>query len=113
MNDEEMKTRFTDTMSEITNQVRMNTESIDTSNILKLIKLILDIHEGGNRVFIYGAGRSGFVGRCFAQRLMHLGVNSCFVSDAVTHQYYESDLLIMTNQHLTSPLYTLIQSLVV
>ena len=46
-------------------------------------------------VFVYGAGRSGFVGRCFAQRLMHLGIKSCFVSDAVTYQYTENDLLTL------------------
>ena len=46
-------------------------------------------------IFIYGAGRSGFIGRCFAQRLMHLGIKSCFISDAVTHRYTERDLLIL------------------
>ncbi|MHA1454994.1 MAG: SIS domain-containing protein [Promethearchaeota archaeon] len=46
-------------------------------------------------IFIYGAGRSGFIGRCFAQRLMHLGIKSCFISDAITHRYTERDLLII------------------
>ena len=60
-----------------------------------MIDLILEIHNSGARIFIYGAGRSGFVGRCFAQRLMHLGIKSCFVSDAITHQYSNKDLVIL------------------
>lgn len=95
MNEREIKERFLKTMDEIANQVKKNAEIIDTDDINKLISLILKISAEGNRVFIYGAGRSGFVGRCFAQRLMHLGINSCFVSDAVTHQYTLKDLVII------------------
>jgi 6-phospho-3-hexuloisomerase len=60
-----------------------------------LIDLVIKIKDSDNMVFMYGAGRSGFIGRCFAQRLMHLGINSCFVSDAITHQYTKNDLLIL------------------
>jgi 6-phospho-3-hexuloisomerase len=60
-----------------------------------LLDLILHIKNSNKMVFVYGAGRSGFIGRCFAQRLMHLGINSCFVSDAVTHQYTKNDLLVL------------------
>jgi 6-phospho-3-hexuloisomerase len=92
---EEIKERFFDTMQEIANQVIKNAEILDFEQIHQLIYLILQINNNNSRVFIYGAGRSGFVGRCFAQRLMHLGINSCFVSDAVTHQYIDKDLVII------------------
>ncbi|MGV9172398.1 MAG: 6-phospho-3-hexuloisomerase [Promethearchaeia archaeon] len=82
-------------MQEIGEQVLENKKIIDTDAVFDLIKMIQEIHKTGNRVFVYGAGRSGFIGRCFAQRLMHLGLKSCFVSDAVTHQYNESDLVII------------------
>lgn len=89
------KKRFVETMLEIANQVKINSEIIDTAQILQLIDLILKINDNEAMVFVYGAGRSGFIGRCFAQRLMHLGISSCFVSDAVTHQYTAKDLVII------------------
>jgi len=92
---EEVKNRFFDTMLEIANQVKKNSEIIDFKEVHQLLYLIMQTNTNEARVFIYGAGRSGFVGRCFAQRLMHLGVESCFVSDAVTYQYTDKDLVII------------------
>jgi 6-phospho-3-hexuloisomerase len=87
--------RFLLTLNEIIDQIKLNSGVIDIQNILNLIELILNIKENDQMVFIYGAGRSGFVGRCFAQRLMHLGINSCYISDAITHQYTKNDLVII------------------
>lgn len=90
-----VKERFLNTLLEIADQVKKNSESINTNDILKLIELITEVTSNEGRIFIYGAGRSGFIGRCFAQRLMHLGIKSCFVSDAVTYRYSRNDLLII------------------
>ena len=87
--------RFNNTMQEIANQVKENADSIDKTQVNKLIELILQKKKKKNIVFVYGAGRSGFVGRCFAQRMMHLGIASCFVSDAITPQYTRDDLVII------------------
>jgi 6-phospho-3-hexuloisomerase len=87
--------RFNETMLEIANQVKKNAEFINFNDILNIIQIILHTHDENNKVFIYGAGRSGFIGRCFAQRLMHLGISSCFISDAVTYQYEKKDLLLL------------------
>lgn len=95
MNKDNFKEVFHKTMIEIANQIKKNEEQINNDNIAQLIDLILQIKDSNNIVFVYGAGRSGFIGRCFAQRLMHLGINSCFVSDAVTHRYTKDDLLIL------------------
>ena len=73
-------------MKEISQYININTLNIDKNQINEFVEYILEIYENNSRVFIYGAGRSGFIGRCFAQRLMHLGVKSCFISDAVTPQ---------------------------
>ena len=89
------KDRFLNTIVEIAEQVKKNSDSIDTDQILKLIDLIIEVNSNDGRIFIYGAGRSGFIGRCFAQRLMHLNISSCFVSDAVTYRYSKDDLLIV------------------
>jgi len=92
-----VRERFLNTLLEIANQVKKNSDSIDPDQVLKLIELIVDINSKEGRIFIYGAGRSGFIGRCFAQRLMHLGIKSCFVSDAVTYRYSKEDLLILVS----------------
>ena len=87
--------RFISTLLEIAEEIKINSEAIDLKKILDLINLILEIHRKNNFIFIYGAGRSGFIGRCFAQRLMHLGIKSCFISDTITYRYTKDDLLIL------------------
>ncbi len=94
MEDRRVK-RFLNTLLEISDKIIANKNSINTKNVFKLIELIIKVYSENGRIFVYGAGRSGFIGRCFAQRLMHLGLNSCFVSDAVTYQYDDKDLLIV------------------
>lgn len=90
-----IRERFLNTLLEISDQVKENSKSIDMIQVLKLIDIIIDINSKGSRIFVYGAGRSGFIGRCFAQRLMHLGIKSCFISDAITYRYGKKDLLII------------------
>jgi len=87
--------RFILTLEEISKQIIQNANNIDKSSIIKLVELILELYKNGSRVFLYGAGRSGFMGSAFAQRLMHLGIKSCFISDAVTYRYTSDDLLII------------------
>ncbi len=95
MNEINRSERFLMILQEIIDQLKLNSNVIDIRRILELIDLILMINKNNHKVFVYGAGRSGFVGRCFAQRLMHLGINSCFISDAITHQYTKNDLVII------------------
>jgi len=95
MNYDKGHERFINTILEIANQIIKNSKTINTTHVLKLIDLINQVNSNDGTIFVYGAGRSGFIGRCFAQRLMHLGVNSCFVSDAITRRYNKEDLLIL------------------
>jgi len=106
MKNKQIEDLFHKTMVEISKQIEQNENSINNDDIISLINLILETKNDDNMVFVYGAGRSGFVGRCFAQRLMHLGLKSCFVSDAVTHQYTKNDLLILISGsgETTSPI---------
>ena len=46
-----------------------------------------------NRVFVAGAGRSGMMARCFAMRLMHMGLNAYMVGEVVTPSIAAGDLL--------------------
>lgn len=95
MEDKKIETRFLNTMHEISEKINLNAKEIDYDHVNRSISLILQKVKNNNWIFLYGAGRSGFIGRCFAQRLMHLGINSCFVSDAITRQYTAQDLLIV------------------
>ncbi|MGB5909666.1 MAG: SIS domain-containing protein [Promethearchaeia archaeon] len=106
MNFEERKKRFLDILMEIAEIINKNSNLINFEKINSLIDLIVKTYGKNRMVFLYGAGRSGFIGRCFAQRLMHLGIKSCFISDAVTHRYNDKDLLIIISGsgETTSPL---------
>jgi len=46
------------------------------------------------RIFVVGAGRSGFVAKSFAMRLMHLGFTSYVVGETVTPAFHPNDSLI-------------------
>ncbi len=49
---------------------------------------------GADRIFVIGAGRSGFVAKSFAMRLMHLGLTSFVVGETVTPSFHSNDVLI-------------------
>ncbi len=86
---------FNKTLTEIAHQILKISKVINWNDISNLIDLILNTKDNGKIIFVYGAGRSGFIGRCFAQRLMHLDLKSCFISDTITHRYTKDDLLII------------------
>lgn len=51
----------------------------------------------GNRIFVAGAGRSGFVARAFSNRLMHLGLTVYFVGEPTTPSIQKGDLLMIVS----------------
>ncbi len=90
-----VENRILDTLVEISGQVRKVRDTLVMKPVADLVDKIVAINKAGRMVFLYGAGRSGFICRCFAQRLMHLGIKSCFISDAVTPAFTTKDLLIV------------------
>lgn len=58
------------------------------------IERLLDMIQEADRVFVCGAGRSGFMMRAFAMRLMHLGLSSFVVGESTTPAIGVGDLLI-------------------
>ena len=48
-----------------------------------------------SRVFVAGAGRSGYAARAFSNRLMHLGFSVFFVGDPTTPAIKSDDLIII------------------
>ena len=65
---------------------------LDLDQVEKMINLILDARD--KKIFIIGMGRSGFVGRAFALRLMNLGFNVYFLGETITPAAIDGDLVI-------------------
>lgn len=57
----------------------------------------LDALQPARRVFLYGRGRSGFVARAFAVRLMHLGYQTYVVGETITAPVKREDLVILVS----------------
>lgn len=81
---------FIRVVSEILEDLRQVLQQVDEKEIDNFVKALLD----ARRIFIVGAGRSGLVGRAFAMRLMHLGIEVYVVGETITPAIREGDLLV-------------------
>jgi 6-phospho-3-hexuloisomerase len=61
------------------------------SDMEELISQII----GSKKIFIYGVGRSGLVGKAFAIRLVQLGLKVFFIGETITPIVEEDDLVII------------------
>ncbi len=106
MNFDEKKQLFNATIDEMIENLHKNSELIDYEKIEQFLEFLIKSYTNNRMVFIYGAGRSGFIGRTFAQRLMHLGFKACFISDTVTYRYKADEILLIISGsgETTSPL---------
>ena len=75
----------------ILNQVRATVDNVDDGEVQRFI----DLMRAGRTVVVFGRGRSGFVGRGFVVRLMHLGVPAYFVGETVTPPVHEDDVVVL------------------
>jgi 6-phospho-3-hexuloisomerase len=75
----------------ILTELRTVFETVENDQAELLVKSILE----ANRVFVCGQGRSGFVMRSFAMRLMHLGLHAFVVGETITPNIERGDLLIV------------------
>ena len=50
-----------------------------------------------NRIFVYGAGRSGLVAKAFAIRLVHLGFQTFVIGETITAPVQKGDLVIIVS----------------
>ncbi|KKK38195.1 6-phospho 3-hexuloisomerase [Mesobacillus campisalis] len=70
------------------------TRTIDLISDLEAEELVNKILES-NKIFVAGAGRSGFMGKSFVMRMMHMGIDSYIVGETVTANLEPGDLLII------------------
>lgn len=66
--------------------------SIEDSEIEKMLDILLGHKD--HKILLIGSGRSGFVGRAFALRLMHLGFNVYVSGETITPALSEDDLVV-------------------
>jgi len=77
---------------EIIAGIKRSIEELNSQEVERMIELLLKAKD--EKIFIAGMGRSGFVGRAFALRLMNLGFNVYFLGETITPAAGEGDLLI-------------------
>jgi 6-phospho-3-hexuloisomerase len=77
---------------EIVECIKLSIEQLDVHEVEQLIKLLLEARD--KKIFTVGMGRSGFVARSFALRLMNLGFNVYFLGETITPAAEKRDLLI-------------------
>jgi 6-phospho-3-hexuloisomerase len=77
-------------MKNLAERISENAELVDEKAVRNLIKRM----DRAKSVFLAGAGRSGYVAKAFAMRLMHLGYDVHVVGEATTPAITEKDLLI-------------------
>ena len=75
----------------LTEGIHKTIDTIDCALTDRMVEAIFN----ADRVFLYGAGRSGFVARCFAMRLGHLGIRVVRMSIDETDPSGERDLSIV------------------
>ncbi len=68
-------------------------QSIDEGEIDRMVETILETRD--RKILLLGSGRSGFVGRAFALRLMHLGFNVYVSGETITPALTPEDLVLV------------------
>lgn len=77
---------------EIVASIKRSIEELNVKEVERLIELLLKARD--KKIFIVGMGRSGFVARAFALRLMNLGFSVYFLGETITPAAEKGDLLI-------------------
>ena len=83
--------KFNDYYPTVLREIKETLGEIDQANITYFLKQIMD----AQRIFIAGVGRTGMVMRCFAMRLMHLGIEVQIIGDITTTAVGKNDLLLI------------------
>lgn len=77
---------------EIVECIKCSIDELDVQQVEQLIDLML--RAKNKKIFTVGMGRSGFVARAFALRLMNLGFNVYFLGETITPAARKGDILM-------------------
>lgn len=72
-------------------ELKGTTEAISNEDSERLVETILK----SKKIFVAGAGRSGFMGKSFAMRMMHMGLQAYVVGETVTPSLESEDLFVI------------------
>lgn len=78
-------------LDEVVQELRRTINLISDKEAEELMNRILE----SNKIFVAGAGRSGFMGKSFVMRMMHMGIDAYIVGETVTANLEPGDLLII------------------
>jgi len=81
-------------VSEIVDFIERAMDLISDEHVDALINELIEAHKRGSKILIIGAGRTGLVGKAFAQRLLHLGYNVAVLGETIVPRINSNDLII-------------------
>ena len=84
---------FTESVDYIQRKLKDILSKVSQDDINNVKELFLD----SNRIFVYGAGRSGLVAKAFAVRLVHLGYQTFVIGETITGPVQRGDLVIIVS----------------
>jgi len=82
---------FSDSIDYIQKKIKDILQTVSQKDIEKIKKLFFK----SDRIFLYGAGRSGLVAKAFAIRLVHLGFQTYVIGETITGPVKKNDLVII------------------
>lgn len=82
---------FHDSVSYITSTL----QNVLSNNNASEIKNVIDSILKSKKVFVYGVGRSGHVGKGFAMRLVQLGLKAYFIGETITPIVESEDIAVI------------------
>lgn len=69
-------------------------EGVANSLRAQEVEELISSLQAANKIFLYGAGRSGLVAKAFAMRLMHLGFDVYVIGEIITPAISKKDMLL-------------------
>jgi len=86
-----------DTFHESLQYIQKKIRSILTSVPREDIEKIIEAFFTANRIFLYGAGRSGLASKAFAIRLVHLGFQTFVIGETIGAPVKKGDLVCIVS----------------
>jgi 6-phospho 3-hexuloisomerase len=82
---------FSESIKYIQEKIKYILDKVSIDDIEKVRNLFFN----SNRIFVYGAGRSGLVAKAFAIRLVHLGFQTFVIGETITAPVQKGDLVVI------------------
>ncbi len=89
-----MNPTFREAVDHICKSIQNSLPETNGKDMAKTVKKIVK----SDQVFVYGAGRSGLVGRTFAMRMMQLGLRSFFIGETITPAVRDNDCVVFVSK---------------